>query len=86
MKQITMISGNVILLIFFNIEILEIFFTVFLLATAYSATIGGLASLVGTAPNALVKGFVEKYIRQKIFPLSLLPILYSVHTKTPIFV
>ncbi|CAF1055484.1 unnamed protein product [Adineta ricciae] len=31
----------------------------FLLATAYSATIGGLASLVGTAPNVLVKSFVD---------------------------
>ena len=34
----------------------------FLLAVAYSATIGGLATLVGTAPNIFVKGFVERYV------------------------
>ncbi|CAF4636116.1 unnamed protein product, partial [Rotaria magnacalcarata] len=31
----------------------------FLLAVAYSATIGGLSSLVGTAPNIFVKGFAD---------------------------
>ncbi|CAF3584912.1 unnamed protein product [Rotaria sordida] len=35
----------------------------FLLATAYSATIGGLASLVGTGPNIFVKGFVDKLFK-----------------------
>jgi Na+/H+ antiporter NhaD/arsenite permease-like protein len=33
--------------------------TGFLLATAYSATIGGLGTLVGTTPNIFVKGFAE---------------------------
>ena len=32
----------------------------FLLAVAYSATIGGLSSLVGTAPNIFVKGFTDR--------------------------
>jgi len=32
----------------------------FLLAVAYSATIGGLSSLVGTAPNIFVKGFADR--------------------------
>ncbi|CAF2116892.1 unnamed protein product [Rotaria magnacalcarata] len=31
----------------------------FLLAVAYSSSIGGLSSLVGTAPNVYLKGFVE---------------------------
>ncbi|CAF0991701.1 unnamed protein product [Didymodactylos carnosus] len=31
----------------------------FLLSVAYSSTIGGLSSLVGTAPNVLVKGFAD---------------------------
>jgi len=35
-------------------------FVGFLLATAYSATIGGLATLVGTTPNIFVKGYAEK--------------------------
>jgi Na+/H+ antiporter NhaD/arsenite permease-like protein len=34
--------------------------TGFLLATAYSATIGGLGTLVGTTPNVFVKGFIEE--------------------------
>ncbi len=34
--------------------------TGFLLATAYSATIGGLATLVGTTPNVFVKGYVDR--------------------------
>lgn len=34
------------------------------MGTAYSATIGGLSTLVGTAPNVLVKGFVERYIER----------------------
>ncbi|CAF1051726.1 unnamed protein product, partial [Rotaria magnacalcarata] len=34
----------------------------FLLAVAYSLSIGGLSSLVGTAPNVYLKGFVEKSI------------------------
>lgn len=32
----------------------------FLLATAYSATIGGLSTLVGTGTNVFAKGFVEE--------------------------
>ena len=35
-------------------------FVGFLLAVAYSATIGGLSSLVGTAPNIFVKGFADR--------------------------
>ncbi|CAF1554290.1 unnamed protein product, partial [Adineta ricciae] len=31
----------------------------FLLAVAYSSSIGGLSSLVGTTPNVYLKGFVE---------------------------
>jgi Na+/H+ antiporter NhaD/arsenite permease-like protein len=37
-----------------------IVFIGFLLATAYSATIGGLGTLVGTTPNIFVKGFAEE--------------------------
>lgn len=34
----------------------------FMLSCSYSSTIGGLGSLVGTAPNILLKGFIdEKY-------------------------
>jgi len=32
----------------------------FLLATAYSASIGGLSSLVGTSPNIYVKAFTDE--------------------------
>ena len=38
----------------------------FLLAVAYSATIGGLSSLVGTAPNIFVKGFTDRVKQTKI--------------------
>jgi di/tricarboxylate transporter len=41
-------------------EISRILFIAFLLAVAYSATIGGLSSLVGTAPNIFVKGYSDK--------------------------
>jgi Na+/H+ antiporter NhaD/arsenite permease-like protein len=34
--------------------------TGFLLATAYSATIGGLGTLVGTGTNVFVKGYIEE--------------------------
>ncbi|CAF4727632.1 unnamed protein product [Rotaria magnacalcarata] len=34
----------------------------FLRAVAYSSSIGGLSSLVGTAPNVYLKGFVETHI------------------------
>jgi Na+/H+ antiporter NhaD/arsenite permease-like protein len=34
--------------------------TGFLLATAYSATIGGLSTVVGTGTNVFVKGFIEE--------------------------
>ncbi|CAF3682804.1 unnamed protein product [Rotaria sordida] len=40
----------------------------FLLATAYSATIGGLATLVGTGPNIFVKGFVDKLFKCRTDP------------------
>ena len=36
----------------------------FLLAVAYSATIGGLSSLVGTAPNIFVKGFADRWLEK----------------------
>ncbi|CAM4951021.1 unnamed protein product [Rotaria socialis] len=35
--------------------------TAFLIAVAYSAAIGGLATLVGTGPNIFVKGFVDDF-------------------------
>ncbi|CAF0929686.1 unnamed protein product [Didymodactylos carnosus] len=35
--------------------------TGFLIAVAYSAAVGGLATLVGTGPNIFVKGFVDDY-------------------------
>ena len=41
-------------------KISEILCIGFLLAVAYSATIGGLSSLVGTAPNIFVKGYSDK--------------------------
>ncbi|CAF1303583.1 unnamed protein product [Adineta steineri] len=47
----------------------------FLLATAYSATIGGLASLVGTAPNTLVKGFAEARYKDTNFHINFLNFL-----------
>ncbi|CAF4349413.1 unnamed protein product, partial [Rotaria magnacalcarata] len=37
-------------------------YLVFLLAVAYSSSIVGLSSLVGTAPNVYLKGFVETSI------------------------
>ncbi|CAF3634513.1 unnamed protein product [Rotaria sp. Silwood1] len=40
----------------------------FLLATAYSATIGGLASLVGTGPNVFVKGFIDSLFKCRTDP------------------
>jgi len=46
-------------------QISNISFLGFLLAVAYSATIGGLSSLVGTAPNILVKGFADRLIKKK---------------------
>ncbi len=33
----------------------------FLLACAYAASIGGLGSLVGTAPNILIKGYYDRF-------------------------
>ena len=33
----------------------------FLLSCSYSSTIGGLGSLVGTAPNILLKGFIDEH-------------------------
>lgn len=32
----------------------------FLIAVAYSAAVGGLATLVGTGPNIFVKGFTDE--------------------------
>lgn len=37
----------------------------FLLSVAYSATIGGLSSLVGTAPNIFVKGFADRLTKKR---------------------
>jgi Na+/H+ antiporter NhaD/arsenite permease-like protein len=48
-------------------QISNISFIGFLLAVAYSATIGGLSSLVGTAPNILVKGFADRLIQKYFF-------------------
>lgn len=39
--------------------------TGFLLACSYSSTIGGLGSLVGTAPNILLKGFFDERYPEK---------------------
>jgi sodium-dependent dicarboxylate transporter 2/3/5 len=39
--------------------------TGFLLACSYSSTIGGLGSLVGTAPNVLLKGFFDERYPEK---------------------
>ncbi|CAF0755169.1 unnamed protein product [Adineta ricciae] len=47
----------------------------FLLATAYSATIGGLGSLVGTAPNVLVKSFVDARYKNTDFRVQFLDFL-----------
>ncbi|CAF0795260.1 unnamed protein product [Rotaria sordida] len=47
----------------------------FLLATAYSATIGGLASLVGTGPNIFVKGFVDNTYKGTNFNINFLNFL-----------
>jgi di/tricarboxylate transporter len=47
-----------------GIEGLEsvLFFEGFLIAVAYSAAIGGLATLVGTGPNIFVKGFTDESV------------------------
>ncbi|CAF0745294.1 unnamed protein product [Rotaria sordida] len=47
----------------------------FLLATAYSATIGGLATLVGTGPNIFVKGFVDNTYKGTNFNINFLNFL-----------
>ncbi|CAF0937900.1 unnamed protein product [Rotaria sp. Silwood1] len=47
----------------------------FLLATAYSATIGGLASLVGTGPNVFVKGFIDSTYKGTNFHVNFLNFL-----------
>ncbi|UJR27182.1 hypothetical protein I4U23_008478 [Adineta vaga] len=47
----------------------------YLLATAYSATIGGLSSLVGTAPNVFVKGYIEKTYKDTAFRVNFLNFL-----------
>jgi len=39
--------------------------TGFLLACSYSSTIGGLGSLVGTAPNILLKGYFDERYPEK---------------------
>jgi len=58
-----------------------------LLSCSYSSTIGGLGSLVGTAPNILLKGyFDENYPGEKLtflsfslfaFPVSIILIIIS---------
>ncbi|CAF3546110.1 unnamed protein product [Rotaria sordida] len=47
----------------------------FLLSVAYSATIGGLSSLVGTAPNIFVKGFADSQYKNTAFRISFLNFL-----------
>lgn len=47
----------------------------FLLAVAYSATIGGLSSLVGTAPNIFVKGFADSQYKDTDFRINFLNFL-----------
>ncbi|CAF1241276.1 unnamed protein product [Adineta steineri] len=47
----------------------------FLLAVAYSATIGGLSSLVGTAPNIFVKGFADSQYKNTAFRINFLNFL-----------
>lgn len=42
------------------------FATALLLAVAYGATTGGMATLIGTPPNALLAGYVEKVYGQRI--------------------
>ncbi|CAF2577644.1 unnamed protein product [Rotaria sp. Silwood2] len=47
----------------------------FLLSVAYSATIGGLSSLVGTAPNIFVKGFADSQYKNTAFRINFLNFL-----------
>ncbi|UJR22011.1 hypothetical protein I4U23_025078 [Adineta vaga] len=47
----------------------------FLLAVAYSASIGGLSSLVGTAPNIFVKGFADSHYKNTAFRINFLNFL-----------
>ncbi|CAF1592513.1 unnamed protein product, partial [Adineta ricciae] len=47
----------------------------FLLSVAYSATIGGLSSLVGTAPNIFVKGFADNHYKNSAFRINFLNFL-----------
>ncbi len=56
--------------ILINFKTIKIFFFLllaFVLAVAYSATIGGLSSLVGTAPNIFVKGFSDRLKNHQTF-------------------
>ena len=39
----------------------------FLLATAYSASIGGLSTVVGTTTNVFAKGFIEEWVLPDLF-------------------
>ena len=48
------------------------FSTGYLIAVAYSAAVGGMATLVGTGPNIFVKGFIDEYVtRQQILNIIL---------------
>ncbi len=68
------------------------FATALLLAVAYGATTGGMATLIGTPPNALLAGYLEKVYGQRIgfgqwmllgVPVTLvaLPVVYWVLTR-----
>jgi solute carrier family 13 (sodium-dependent dicarboxylate transporter), member 2/3/5 len=58
---------------------LNIIFIAFLLSCSYSASFGGLASMIGTETNAILKGYLDdKYSNNKLnfltFSLFTLPI------------
>ncbi|UJR20089.1 hypothetical protein I4U23_023221 [Adineta vaga] len=47
----------------------------FLLSVAYSASIGGISSLVGSAPNIFLKGFIDNQYKSTIFRINFLDFL-----------
>ena len=65
-------------------NISQILFIGFLLGVSYSASIGGISCLVGSAPNIFMKGFADRSIKQEIL-LLYLSILFIATTKTVIF-
>lgn len=52
---------NSYILPFINLRDLIFLYLGFLLSLSYSASIGGSGSLVGTAPNLILKGFFDEY-------------------------